>query len=509
MLADAAASVVPTVTAASADQCTPDVKGTASGGARSFNRFGTKDPKAAENAVRQLRKLGVAVKVTLADVAGCDHALQQLRENIELPMRKPKVFSTLGVAPPIGSLMYGPSGCGKTLIARALGNELNLHVVTVDAPSLVTDLLGESELVLRAAFAEAAKNQPALVFIEQLDAVAPKRGRDSGASVESRIVSTLLSCMDEVHAGWMPPRSPKDDGDDSAPWAPKRVCVLAATRNINSIDPALRRAGRFEREVCVRCPDAAGRLEMLQVMTRDMCLDDDVDLAVVADEAQGHVGADLAALCRQAGLACIREAISKDISKDKKDGSETGWDAQKLEALKAASVLQRSVSMASTDDPSTATSLAVAQRHFTEAAYRIGCPSALREHIGSGDRGTGVSGRLKWADVGGIDAQRRDVEELVSYPLLHHDKFKRLGVRPPKGVLLYGPPGVGKTLLARVVASECNCNLITVNGPELLSPYVGQSEARLRELFAAARQSAPCVLFLDEIDAMAQVEDDL
>jgi transitional endoplasmic reticulum ATPase len=492
-----------TATEGGTEQRAPDVKGKESGGAKSFNRFGTKDPQAAENAVRQLRKLGVAVKVTLADVGGADHALQQLRENIELPMRKPKVFSTLGVAPPIGSLMYGPSGCGKTLIARALGNELNLHVVTVDAPALVTDLLGESELVLRAAFAEAEKNQPALVFIEQLDAVAPKRGRDSGSSVESRIVSTLLSCMDEVHAGWMPPRSPKDDGDGGAPWAPKRVCVLAATRSINSIDTALRRAGRFEREICVRCPDAAGRLEMLQVMTRDMCLDGEVDLAVVADEAQGYVGADLAALCRHAGLACIREAISKD----KNGGAGLGWDAQKVEALKSASVLQREASMASLDDPSTAASLAVAQRHFTEAAYRIACPSALREHIGSGDRGTGPSSRLKWADVGGIDAQRRDVEELVSYPLLHHDKFKRLGVRPPKGVLMYGPPGVGKTLLARVVASECNCNLITVNGPELLSPYVGQSEARLRELFAAARQSAPCVLFLDEIDAMAQVEE--
>ena len=472
-----------------------------SGGAKSFNRFGTKDPKAAENAVRQLRKLGIAVKVKFADVAGCDHALQQLRENIELPMRKPKIFSALGVAPPIGSLMYGPSGCGKTLIARALGNELNLHVVTVDAPALVTDLLGESELMLRAAFAEAVQNQPAVVFIEQLDAVAPKRGRDSGSSVESRIVSTLLACMDEVHAGWMPPSSPRDEDDAAPPWAPKRVCVLAATRSINSIDPALRRAGRFEREICVRCPDAAGRLEMLQVMTRDMLLDDDVDLIAVADEAQGYVGADLAALCRHAGLACIREAIAQDKKVDAGDG----WDTQKIEALKAASVLQRQSSMASSDEPSTASSLAVAQRHFTEAAYRIGCPSALREHVGSSDRTPDGARRLTWADVGGIDAQRRDVQELVSYPLLHHDKFLRLGVRPPKGVLLYGPPGVGKTLLARVVASECNCNLITVNGPELLSPYVGQSEARLRGLFSAARQSAPCVLFLDEIDAMAQV----
>ena len=473
-----------------------------SGGARSFNRFGSKDPKAAEHAVRQLRKLGVAVKVKFADVAGCDQALQQLRENIELPMRKPQLFSALGIAPPIGSLMYGPSGCGKTLIARALGNELNLHVVTVDAPSLVTDLLGESELMLRAAFAEAAQHQPAVVFIEQLDAVAPKRGRDSAASIESRIVSTLLTCMDEVHAGWMPPRSPGDGGDGAAPWTPTRVCVLAATRSINSIDPALRRAGRFEREICVQCPDASGRHEMLKVMTRDMCLDAEVDLASVADEAQGYVGADLAALCRQAGLACIREAISKDT----KGGDGDAWDAQKVEALKAASVLQRNSSMASSDEPNTAASLAVAQRHFTEAAYRIGCPSALQEHIGSGDQSAGgPRRRLSWADVGGINAQRRDVEELVSYPLLHHDKFLRLGVRPPKGVLLYGPPGVGKTLLARVVASECNCNLITVNGPELLSPYVGQSEARLRELFSAARQSAPCVLFLDEIDAMAQV----
>jgi transitional endoplasmic reticulum ATPase len=471
-----------------------------SGGAKSFNRFGTKDPAAADHAVRQLRKLGVAVKVKFADIAGCDQALQQLRENIELPMRKPKLFSALGVAPPIGSLMYGPSGCGKTLIARALGNEMNVHVVTVDAPSLITDLLGESELMLRAAFAEAAQKQPAVVFIEQLDAVAPKRGRDSGASVESRLVSTLLACMDEVHAGWMPPSSPREKDDDAEPWSPTRVCVLGATRTLNSIDPALRRAGRFEREVCVRCPDAAGRHEMLQVMTRDMVLEDDVDLSDVADEAQGYVGADLAALCRHAGLACVREAISN------KNGS--GWDAEKLAAVKAASVLQRESSMASSDEPSSASSLAIARRHFTAAAYRIGCPSALREHVGSGDRAGGQDkrlGRLSWADVGGIDAQRRDVEELVSYPLLHHKKFAKLGVRPPKGVLLYGPPGVGKTLLARVVASECNCNLITVNGPELLSPYVGQSEARLRELFAAARQSAPCVLFLDEIDAMAQV----
>ena len=289
------------------------------GGAKSFNRFGggsggaaVSDRAAAENAVARLRKLGIATPVKFADVAGCDQALQQLRENIELPMRRPQLFSTLGVTPPIGSVLYGPPGCGKTLIARALGNEFGLHMVTIDAPTLITDLLGESELMLRAAFAEAAEKQPSCVFIEQLDAVAPKRGRDSGTSVESRVVSTLLSCMDGVHAGWVPPAEARGEAEEEGRWAPTRVFVLGTTRtSANSIDPALRRAGRFEREICVRCPDAEGRREILQALTRDVVMDDGVDLTAVADEAQGWVGADLSRLVKQAGLACIREHLQE------------------------------------------------------------------------------------------------------------------------------------------------------------------------------------------------------
>ena len=362
------------------------------GGAKSFNRFGgggggggaaVSDRAAAENAVARLRKLGIATPVKFADVAGCDQALQQLRESIELPMRRPQLFSTLGVTPPIGSVLYGPPGCGKTLIARALGNEFGLHMVTIDAPTLITDLLGESELMLRAAFAEAAEKQPSCVFIEQLDAVAPKRGRDSGTSVESRVVSTLLSCMDGVHAGWVPPAA-RGEAEEEGPWAPTRVFVLGTTRtSANSIDPALRRAGRFEREICVRCPDAEGRREILQALTRDVVMDDGVDLTAVADEAQGWVGADLSRLVKQAGLACIREHLQEP------DGT--------------------------AGEASPVGSLSVRQRHFSTAAAQIGCPSALREHV----RTDVVRSRLGMADVGGIDAQRRDLTELVSYPLLH------------------------------------------------------------------------------------------
>jgi transitional endoplasmic reticulum ATPase len=372
-------------------------EGAVSGGARSFNRFGdnTKDSAAAENAIMQMRKMGVAVPVRFADIAGCDQALVQLKECMEMPMKRPKLFAALGVAPPTGVILYGPSGCGKTLIAQAIGNELGCHIVKIDSAELVSDLAGESELMLRAAFEEARQKQPAVIVIDDIDAAAPARERGAGTSVETRLVTTLQTLMDKVHAGWIPQK--RDPGEE--PWAPDRVCILGATRQINNVDSALRRAGRFEREVSVRCPDAAGRREMLSVMTRDMVLDDDVELSKVGDQAQGFVGADLAALCRHAGLTAIREAVSLASGKPvigSDDVPRAGWDDAKITELSQKASQADFV-------------LPVAARHFAAAlASRTSRPSVLKEHVP-----VGQVGRRGWDDVGGLAAQKRDLEELV------------------------------------------------------------------------------------------------
>jgi transitional endoplasmic reticulum ATPase len=354
------------------------------------------------------------------------------------------LFKTLGVKPPRGVLLYGPPGSGKTLIARAIANETGAFFFLLNGPEIMSKMAGEAEANLRKAFEEAEKNSPAIIFIDEIDSIAPKREKTSG-EVEKRVVSQLLTLMDGL----------KSRG---------HVVVIAATNRPNSIDAALRRFGRFDREIDIGVPDEVGRMEILRIHTKNMKLGEDVDLAEVAKTTHGYVGADLAALCTEAALQCIREKM--DII----DIEDETIDAEVLDAM------------------------AVTQEHFRFAMGQTN-PSSLRETVVEVPD-------VSWDDIGGLEDVKKNLQEMILYPIEHPDKFHKFGMQPSKGVLFYGPPGCGKTLLAKAVAHECSSNFISVKGPELLTMWFGESEANVRDVFDKARGAAPCVLFFDELDSV-------
>jgi len=379
------------------------------------------------------------------DVGGVRKQMAQIRELVELPLRHPLLFKTIGVKPPKGILLYGPPGSGKTLIARAVANETGAFFFLINGPEIMSKLAGESESNLRKAFEEAEKNAPAIIFIDEIDSIAPKREKTQG-EVERRIVSQLLTLMDGMKSR-------------------AHVIVMGATNRPNSVDAALRRFGRFDREIDIGVPDETGRLEVLRIHTKNMKLDDEVDLEKVSKETHGYVGADLAALCTEAALQCIREKM------DVIDLEDDTIDAEILD------------------------SMAVTNEHFI-TALSVSNPSALRETVVEVPN-------VSWEDIGGLESVKQELQETVQYPVEHPEKFEKFGMAPSKGVLFYGPPGCGKTLLAKAIANECQANFISVKGPELLTMWFGESEANVREIFDKARQSAPCVLFFDELDSIA------
>jgi len=378
------------------------------------------------------------------DIGGCRKQMAQIREMIELPLRHPQLFKTLGVKPPRGVLLYGPPGSGKTLIARAVANETGAFFFLINGPEIMSKMAGEAESNLRKAFEEAEKNSPAIIFIDELDSIAPKRDKVHG-EVERRVVSQLLTLMDGL----------KSRG---------QVIVIAATNRPNSIDQALRRFGRFDREIDIGVPDEIGRMEILRIHTRNMKLAEDVELQGIAKETHGFVGADMAQLCTESALQCIREKMDIIDVEDEK------IDAAILDAM------------------------AVTQEHFKFAMTQCN-PASLRETVVEVPS-------VKWDDIGGLEDTKRNLQEMILFPIEHPDKFHKFGMSPSKGVLFYGPPGCGKTLLAKAVANECSANFISIKGPELLTMWFGESEANVREIFDKARSAAPCVLFFDELDSI-------
>ncbi|KAL5721329.1 Cell division control protein 48 E [Ranunculus cassubicifolius] len=379
------------------------------------------------------------------DVGGARKQMAQIRELVELPLRHPQLFKSIGVKPPKGILLYGPPGTGKTLIARAVANETGAFFFCINGPEIMSKVAGESESNLRKAFEEAEKNAPSIIFIDEIDSIAPKREKTNG-EVERRIVSQLLTLMDGLKSR-------------------AHVIVMGATNRPNSIDPALRRFGRFDREIDIGVPDEVGRLEVLRIHTKKMKLSDNVDLERISKNTHGYVGADLAALCTEAALQCIREKM------DVIDLEDDSIDAEILN------------------------SMSVTNDHFT-TALGTSNPSALRETVVEVPN-------VNWDDIGGLETVKRELQETVQYPVEHPEKFEKFGMSPSKGVLFYGPPGCGKTLMAKAIANECQANFISVKGPELLTMWFGESEANVREIFDKARQSAPCVLFFDELDSIA------
>ncbi|MBS7554282.1 CDC48 family AAA ATPase [Ancylobacter dichloromethanicus] len=384
--------------------------------------------------------------VTYEDVGGLGHEVRRIREMIELPLKHPEVFQHLGIESPKGVLLCGPPGTGKTLIARAVAREANVHFIHVNGPEIIDKMYGASEAQLRRLFDDAEKNAPSIVFIDELDAIAPKREEMSGdRQVERRVVAQLLGLMDGLQSRG-------------------QVIVIAATNIPNAIDPALRRPGRFDREIIVGVPDENGRREILEIHTRGMPLAADVDLSRLAFRTPGFVGADLAALCREAAMSALRRLIP-DISFEDGRVSE-----EKLAAL------------------------VVTAEDFV-AAQAGTQPSALREIVTQ-------ASHKRWADVGGLDDIKRLLVEAVEWPTRHAALYAAAGIQPPKGILFYGQPGTGKTLLAKALAGESGANFIAVKGPQLLSMWAGESERGVREVFRKARQTAPCIVFFDEIDTL-------
>lgn len=397
-----------------------------------------------ENAARGNAEPSPARRLAYEDVGGLKPQLARIREMIELPLRFPEVFDRLGIDPPKGVLLHGPPGTGKTLIARTIAHEAEANFFTVSGPEIVHKHYGESEKHLREIFDRATKRGPSIIFIDEIDSIAPKRDRTEG-EVEKRIVAQLLALMDGLSKR-------------------QHVIVIAATNLPNNIDPALRRPGRFDREIEIPIPDRHGRRHILDIHSRGMPLADDVDLDHLAEITHGYVGADLEALCREAAMACLRTILS-DI-----DFARASIPYEQIQALE------------------------VSMDHFRTGLAEVE-PSAVREvFVEVPD--------VRWDDVGGLDDVKQRLVEAVEWPLTHGKLFRAACVRPPKGVLLAGPPGVGKTLLAKAIATETQANFISVKGPELLSKFVGESERGLREIFRKARQAAPCIIFFDEIESL-------
>ena len=392
------------------------------------------------------RALEEADEIGYDDIGGCGKQLAMIRELVELPMRHPKVFTNVGVRPPRGVLIYGPPGCGKTMIARAVVAETGASLFLINGPEVMSKMAGESEQNLRNAFEKAEENAPAIIFIDEIDAIAPRRDKTQG-EVERRIVSQLLTLMDGLKAK-------------------SQVVVMAATNRPNVIEPALRRFGRFDLEMNIPVPSQEGRLEILRIKCRDLRLAADVDLALLAADTQGYCGADLAQLIFEAAMLSVRDKLP-----------EIDMEAERLPEP----LLE---------------SLRVEPEHVRRA-LALTNPSTLRE--------TAIEmPNVKWEDIGGLEDVKQELRETVQYPVQHADKFEFFGMQPSKGVLFYGPPGCGKTLLAKAIASECKANFISIKGPELLTQWFGESEANVRDLFDKARQAAPCVIFFDEMDSIAK-----
>jgi len=385
-------------------------------------------------------------RISYEDIGGLRPQLHKIREMIELPLSYPQIFEHLGIEPPKGVLLSGPPGTGKTLIARAVAHETNCHFISVSGPEIMGKLYGESESKLRKIFEDAKRNAPAIIFIDEIDSIAPRRDSiGDEKQVERRVVAQLLALLDGLESRG-------------------QLMVIAATNLPNSIDPALRRPGRFDRELRVPVPDKFGRLEILQIHTNGMPLADDVELEKLAAITHGYVGTDLAALSREAAMCALRKVLP-DID----------FEAGNLPEAQ----LQ---------------SLNVSLHDFLEAMKDIE-PSAVREFFAEVPN-------VKWEDVGGLESAKAELQEAVEWPLKYPDAFEKAGVKPPKGILLHGPPGTGKTLLAKAAASQTGVNFIPVKGPEIMSKYIGDSEKAIRQVFKTARQAAPTILFFDEIDAI-------
>ena len=384
-------------------------------------------------------------RVTYEDIGDLEEAKQKIREMIELPMKYPELFRHLGIEPPKGVLFHGPPGTGKTLLARAVANEAGAYFIAINGPEIMSKFYGESEQRLREVFKEAEENAPAIIFIDEIDAIAPKREEVTG-EVERRVVAQLLALMDGLRGRG-------------------QVIVIGATNRPEALDPALRRPGRFDREIVFPVPDRKARKEILLVHTRNMPLSDDVNLDEIAEITHGFTGADLAALCREAAMSALRRVLPKID-------------------------LEKGVVPSEVFDE-----LRVTREDFLEALKGIQ-PSALREVYVEVPE-------VHWDDIGGLEDVKREIRETVEWPLKHPEYFEHMGIEPPRGVLLYGPPGCGKTLLAKAVATESGANFIAVKGPEVLSKWVGESEKAVRAVFRKARQAAPCIVFFDEIDSIA------
>ena len=384
-------------------------------------------------------------RVSYEDIGGLKNEVQKVREMIELPLRHPEIFERIGIEAPKGVLLYGPPGTGKTLLAKAVANETNANFYSISGPEIMSKFYGESEERLREIFKEAEQKAPSIIFIDEIDSIAPKREEVSG-DVEKRVVSQLLTLMDGISSRG-------------------RLVVIGATNRPNAIDPALRRPGRFDREIEIGIPDEQGRLDILLIHTRGMPLTEDVDLGTIARVTHGFVGADLESLSKEAAMRSLRRILP-----------EINLDQAKIPA----EILNK---------------IKVTKADF-DAALRDVQPSAMREVLVQRPN-------VRWEDIGGLQDLKEEMAEAIEWPLKHADLFAQADVSAPKGILLYGPPGTGKTMIAKAVATTSEANFISVKGPELLSKWVGESEKGVREIFRKARQAAPCVVFFDELDAIA------
>ena len=385
--------------------------------------------------------------VSYEDIGGLTDEIKKVREMIELPMRHPEIFEKLGVEAPKGVLLFGVPGTGKTLLAKAVANESNAHFISISGPEVMSKFYGESEARVREIFKEARERAPSIVFIDEIDSIAPKREEVTG-EVERRVVSQLLALMDGLEARG-------------------KVIVIAATNRPNALDPALRRPGRFDREIEIRIPDKKGRLDILLIHTRNMPLTEDVNLEKIAAVSHGYVGADLEYLCKEAAMKCLRRLLSEINLADEKIPAET------LDKL-------------------------IVNAEDYQNALREITPAGMREvYLETPD--------VSWDEVGGLQNVKRELQEAVEWPMKYPTLYAKMGHRMPRGILLYGPSGTGKTLLAKAVATESEANFISVRGPELISKWVGESERGIREMFRRARQASPCVIFFDEIDSIAPV----